>query len=238
MRNQHLRNYLLFSAYSILPGYLICRHTFFGFLFPYAMSTTTTIVAGFLAGGILYTSSLIYSYFSSTGFSKPTKPWVLFIIWGILLAEWFSPFVYLGPFHTLWVKAAVYDSQRTGNYAHVKQFRSRMEHVRLTHPRAYAFMFSSTQNSHKPATATAPQALNVKPVENAPAEETITKSPTPYTPPSKISGISSVGALLDGKLRKWGKQEDGSVISLNADRTSVTLLTPDGETIILALKVE
>lgn len=242
MKQQHLRNYLLFSAYSILPGYLLGHYTVFGALFPYYLTTTSTIITAFLSGGLIYTATLIYSALSSSGFTKSARTWVLCGIWVVLLLEWFSPYIYnTSPFSTLVMKATMSDYRRLGREAEVTRHANGRwaKELRKTHPNTYRFIFGSPSSAttYTPSTTTSFTEAPSTPTVSTPVS---TNSPATVAPvrPTKISGISPNGALLDGKLRKWGKQEDGSTLSLNTDRTSVTILTPDGEALTLALEVE
>lgn len=247
MKEQHLRNYLLFSAYSLLPGYLLGNYTVFGALFPYYLTTTSTIIAAFLSGGLIYTSTLIYSALSSSGFTKSARTWVLCGVWLVLLLEWFSPYIYnTSPFSALVMKATMSDYRRLGREAEVTRHASTRwaQELRKTNPNTYRFIFgapaaSTTYTSSSPSRTELTETTNTT-VSVPVSTPTPKPAPVAVAPvrPTKISGISPNGALLDGKLRKWGKQEDGSTLSLNPDRTSVTLLTPDGETITLALNVE
>jgi|GEM_PF-4086217 hypothetical protein len=244
MKEQYLRNYLLFSGYCVLPGYLLGNYTLFGELFPYYLTTTSTIITAFLSGGLIYVSTLIYSSLSSSGFTKSAKPWVLCVVWVVLLLEWFGPYIYnTSPFSTLVLRATISDYRRVGREADVARYANTRwaKELRQTHPITYRFIFGGpsavTTYTPSPPIRTEATSTPSTAAANAPVR---TPAPTAIEPvrPTQISGISSSGALLDGKFRKWGKQEDGSTLSLNPDRTSVTLLTPDGETITLALNVE
>lgn len=236
MKEQHLRNYLLFSAYSILPGYLLCRYTFFGLLFPYSLTTTTSIFAGFLYGAILYVSTLIYSNVASSGFFKSPKLWKLIPLWIFLMMEFFS--IGTDIFYNTWAKALVHDYRRTGQYEKVAKMQRQLAFYLAGKPKTTAYIFG-TSPAPRPITPKVTQ-TDIEMPKDAPVENVQDSPKGVITPvrPTNISGISPKGALLDGKLRKWGKQEDGSMLSLNPDRTSVTLLTPDGETITLVLRVE
>ena len=52
---------------------------------------------------------------------------------------------------------------------------------------------------------------------------------------TKLSGVSKVGALIDGKLLRWGQQTDGSQLAPNADFTGVSITLKDGTRSTLAL---
>ena len=250
----HLRGWLLASGYCVLPGYCATRFTYFGYLFPHFLTTTSALVAGFVYGGFIYVTYLIFRYVSSIGFGDHTvlRHFMIRIGWWLaLLGQIFIlplPLVW-SPLSILWNKAVVFDLRRTSPAMVAK---AEMANKKRLPPRIYAIIYGkpTAVRSFSPT----PTAQRYDPMDDVerdfqptivvrePDERQIIQSqprvaPSPFNP-KILSAVGKSGAVLDGRFHSWGKQTDGSVLAPTADQAGIIVTRADGGTIILSLKIE
>jgi hypothetical protein len=237
--NKHLRTYLLHCGYIILPAYILTRHTFVGFLFPNFATTTTSILSALVLGGITCLASSIYGYITSSEKSNLQTA----ILRGAMLLFLFLEFIsvngspiqinYWGPYRTLWTKAALADMHRTAPSHPLNRIEPKQIPPFMSFYIAGLFPDISPNDPNLPKNKAKAKATPVT-VRSEKLEETSAVPTRTYT---KLSGVSKVGALIDGNLLRWGRQADGSQLAPNADFTGIIIILKDGTRTTLVLQL-